>query len=198
MPGDRFTEPLVWYVGFGSNLLRERLLAYLAGAPDGTEFGPQAGARDPSPPIADRPTTIAHRLRFGSWSQGWGGAVAFVDAERDAAVPTHARAYLLTRGQLADIAAQENRWLGGVDLPEPGTVAVGAGVDVCEGRYRRLLRLDDIEWRARKLRVPRPKAGAPLVLPLTDGVGAALERMLLDRWGAPLLTKAPELSAKGA
>ncbi|KQU70674.1 glutamyl-tRNA amidotransferase [Phycicoccus sp. Root563] len=30
------------------------------------------------------------------------------------------------------------------------------------------------------------------------GVGAALERMLLDRWGAPLLTKAPELSAKGA
>ena len=30
------------------------------------------------------------------------------------------------------------------------------------------------------------------------GVGAALEKMLLDRWGAPLLSKAPELSAKGA
>ncbi|MEO5981605.1 MAG: Asp-tRNA(Asn)/Glu-tRNA(Gln) amidotransferase subunit GatA [Pedococcus sp.] len=30
------------------------------------------------------------------------------------------------------------------------------------------------------------------------GVGAALEKMLLDRWGAPLLSKAPELCAKGA
>ena len=36
------------------------------------------------------------------------------------------------------------------------------------------LRLDDIEWRARRLRVPRPKAKAPIVLPLTEEIGAAL------------------------
>jgi aspartyl-tRNA(Asn)/glutamyl-tRNA(Gln) amidotransferase subunit A len=30
------------------------------------------------------------------------------------------------------------------------------------------------------------------------GVGAALEKMLVDRWGGPLLAKAPELTAKGA
>jgi aspartyl-tRNA(Asn)/glutamyl-tRNA(Gln) amidotransferase subunit A len=30
------------------------------------------------------------------------------------------------------------------------------------------------------------------------GVGAALERMLLEKWGGPLLGRAPELSAKGA
>jgi aspartyl-tRNA(Asn)/glutamyl-tRNA(Gln) amidotransferase subunit A len=30
------------------------------------------------------------------------------------------------------------------------------------------------------------------------GVGAALEKMLVDRWGGPLLTKAPQLTAKGA
>jgi aspartyl-tRNA(Asn)/glutamyl-tRNA(Gln) amidotransferase subunit A len=30
------------------------------------------------------------------------------------------------------------------------------------------------------------------------GVGAALERMLVDRWGGPLLTKAPALAGKGA
>jgi len=29
------------------------------------------------------------------------------------------------------------------------------------------------------------------------GVGAALERMLVDKWGAPLLAKAPELAVKG-
>lgn len=36
------------------------------------------------------------------------------------------------------------------------------------------LRLDDIEWRASRLRVPRPKTRTPIVLPLTQEVGAAL------------------------
>jgi site-specific recombinase XerD len=36
------------------------------------------------------------------------------------------------------------------------------------------LRLDDIEWRASRLRVPRPKTQTPLCLPLTQEVGAAL------------------------
>lgn len=36
------------------------------------------------------------------------------------------------------------------------------------------LRLDDLEWRAGRLRVPRPKVKCPLDLPLTDEVGAAI------------------------
>jgi site-specific recombinase XerD len=36
------------------------------------------------------------------------------------------------------------------------------------------LRLDGIEWRAGRLRVPRPKSKTPIVLPLTDEVGAAI------------------------
>jgi site-specific recombinase XerD len=36
------------------------------------------------------------------------------------------------------------------------------------------LRLDDIEWRASRLRVSRPKTQTPLCLPLTQEVGAAL------------------------
>lgn len=36
------------------------------------------------------------------------------------------------------------------------------------------LRLDDIEWRARRIRVPRPKIKTAIVLPLTHEVGAAL------------------------
>ena len=36
------------------------------------------------------------------------------------------------------------------------------------------LRLDDVEWRASRLCVRRPKTQTPLVLPLTDAVGAAL------------------------
>lgn len=38
----------------------------------------------------------------------------------------------------------------------------------------RALNLDDIAWRARQLRVPRPKVGTPLLLPLTDEVATAL------------------------
>jgi integrase/recombinase XerD len=36
------------------------------------------------------------------------------------------------------------------------------------------LRLDDVEWRARRIRVGRPKTKTPLILPLTDEVGAAV------------------------
>jgi integrase/recombinase XerD len=36
------------------------------------------------------------------------------------------------------------------------------------------LRLEDVEWRASRIRVRRPKIDTPLVLPLTDAVGAAL------------------------
>lgn len=36
------------------------------------------------------------------------------------------------------------------------------------------LRLDDVSWRLGQIRVPRPKVGTPLLLPLTDEVAAAL------------------------
>jgi site-specific recombinase XerD len=45
------------------------------------------------------------------------------------------------------------------------------------------LRLDDIEWRAGRLRVPRPKVKTPIVLPLTKEVGAAIIEYL--RRGRP-------------
>lgn len=45
----------------------------------------------------------------------------------------------------------------------------------------RALELDAISWRAREIRVPRPKIGSPLLLPLTDEVATALYQYL--RWG---------------
>jgi integrase len=43
------------------------------------------------------------------------------------------------------------------------------------------LALDDIQWRARVVSVPRPRAGAPLALPLTDEVTTALVSYLRRR-----------------
>ena len=48
------------------------------------------------------------------------------------------------------------------------------------------LLLDDVAWRAGEIRVPRPKVGSPLHLPLTDEVGAALLDYL--RHGRPTST----------
>jgi integrase/recombinase XerD len=45
------------------------------------------------------------------------------------------------------------------------------------------LDLDDIQWRARVVRVPRPKVGTPLALPLTDEVATALVAYLRHRSG---------------
>jgi site-specific recombinase XerD len=47
------------------------------------------------------------------------------------------------------------------------------------------LAIDDIQWRARVVRVPRPKVGTPLALPLTDEVAAALVAYLRHRSGEP-------------
>ena len=43
------------------------------------------------------------------------------------------------------------------------------------------LTLDDVEWRAQVVRVPRPKVGAPLAVPLTDEVATALVTYLRHR-----------------
>lgn len=43
------------------------------------------------------------------------------------------------------------------------------------------LRLDDIEWGARTIRVRRPKTGSETVLPMLDAVGRVLARYLRDR-----------------
>ncbi len=46
------------------------------------------------------------------------------------------------------------------------------------------LGLDDVQWRARVISVPRPKIGSPLVVPLTDEVATALLAYLRVRTAA--------------
>jgi site-specific recombinase XerD len=51
------------------------------------------------------------------------------------------------------------------------------------------LDIDDIQWRARVIRVPRPKIGAPLILPLTDEVATALHAYLRHRRGKAVIRR---------
>jgi hypothetical protein len=99
-------DELVWYAAYGSNLSRERLRLYLeGGCPPGRIHG-HPGCADPSPPRADHPAVLPLPLRFAG-AGGWGGGVAFVDPDPRPDVRTYARLWLLTRGQVADLVAQE-------------------------------------------------------------------------------------------
>jgi hypothetical protein len=99
----------VWYVSYGSNMSADRLACYIEGGrpPGGSRANP--GARDRTPPVRSVPVDLPGRLYFAGDSPQWGGGVAFYDhaATSDAAAGTAARGYLVTAGQLADIAAQE-------------------------------------------------------------------------------------------
>jgi hypothetical protein len=95
----------VWYVAYGSNLAAARLACYLEGGcpPGGSRINP--GARDRTLPVRSEPVDLPGTTYFAGESPQWGGGVAFYD--HDEPGRTAARAYLVTPGQLADIAAQE-------------------------------------------------------------------------------------------
>lgn len=96
----------VWYVAYGSNLLRERFLCYVTGG----EFLGRAhrGCADPTPPRDEFGLVLPFERYFAHNSSFWGGGVAFLDPLRRG--ETVARAYLLTYGQFLDVFAQENGW----------------------------------------------------------------------------------------
>ena len=95
----------VWYVSYGSNMSSERLACYIEGGrpPGGTRTNP--GARDRRLPERSVPVDLPGTVYFAGESPQWGGGVAFYDHETPGW--TAARGYLVTAGQLADIAAQE-------------------------------------------------------------------------------------------
>lgn len=103
-------EELVWYAGYGSNLLPERFLTYMQGGhpPNAPEHLVEEGARDSRPPRDEICAQIDFGISFGGESKRWGGGVAFVDP-RPSSGQAYVRAYLVTIGQLEDLHRQENR-----------------------------------------------------------------------------------------
>ena len=95
----------VWYVSYGSNMSTARIGCYIEGGcpPGGTRNNP--GARDSRLPVRSIPVDLPGTVYFAGESPQWGGGVAFYDHETPGF--TAARGYLVTGGQLTDIAAQE-------------------------------------------------------------------------------------------
>ena len=153
----------VWYVSYGSNMAAGRLACYVEGGcpPGGSRVNP--GARDTTPPERSVPVDLPGTTYFAGESPQWGGGVAFYD--HDEPGRTAARAYLVTAGQLADIAAQEmyRSPADGDPLEEVALRALDGGRHTWgPGRYETLVAVGELE-------------GAPL-LTFTSSHGAASAR----------------------
>ncbi|WP_280667880.1 MULTISPECIES: histone deacetylase [unclassified Kitasatospora] len=138
----------------------ERLTCYLAGGrpPGGAHVNP--GCRDPRPPRRNVPIVLPGRLYFALESRVWTGGMAFYDPYADDQTP--ARAYLLTVGQLSDLAAQEMRRPTGQDLDLGAVLATGRD-EFGPGRYETLIRTGTLDGLpVLTLTAPDHRADVPL------------------------------------
>ena len=137
----------VWYVAYGSNLLGDRMLAYLVGGGRDRPWGNHRGAADATPPRDDRRVTVPHPVHFGGHSTRWDGGCCLCLAVPlpPEALPVVGRAWLITRGQLRDVVAQENgRDTDTVALPDPFPGS-GQVVQVIDGVIDLLIGMDPID-----------------------------------------------------
>ncbi|MFQ6227363.1 histone deacetylase [Nocardia sp. NPDC002869] len=180
---DRF-----WYAAYGSNTDPERLRCYLTGArPTGAmhrPLGAPEGCRDRTAPARSIALVLPGLLYFATESVIWTGGRAFYDSATPAETPV--RAYLLTRAQFSDIAAQEMYRPAGTDLDPTEAVRTGRS-RLGPGRYETLVcpgAFDGIPiltctapWRWREI------GGNPPAAAYLRRIGAGLRAA--HRWSVP-------------
>ncbi len=132
----------VWYTSYGSNMSEARFRHYLQGGrPDGATRD-YPGARDRTVPSKVEPVMLAGSVFFAWESPTWGGGIAFYDPAGPGT--SYGRAYLVTAGQFADVAAQEMHRIPDADLDLTGLLADGHTL-LGPGRYERLLVVGEID-----------------------------------------------------
>ena len=98
----------VWYACYGSSILEERFLCYIRG---GQPIGAKTtyeGCGDKTLPADNEDFYISSELYFAKESDNWdNGGVAFIRTSFEPHASTIGRIYLVTKGQLIDIARQE-------------------------------------------------------------------------------------------
>ncbi|MFE3634566.1 histone deacetylase [Streptomyces cellostaticus] len=135
LPLDQHPER-VWYASYGSNTHLVRLAAYIRGGRPPGAVREYPGCRNPAMPARSLPLELAGAMYFATESRVWGGGRAFYDPKADGRVL--ARAYLVTTGQFADIAAQEMYRSPDVDLELVDVLTEGRA-ELGPGRYETLV-----------------------------------------------------------
>lgn len=100
----------IWYVCYGSNLLRERFLYYIKGGTYPVTGKTHRGCVNKTEPKISISYTLPYPMYFGNKSPGWdNGGAAFLDADKKDEAAAPGRAYLVTKEQFAEIWDQEGR-----------------------------------------------------------------------------------------
>ncbi|CCQ15548.1 putative uncharacterized protein [Rhodococcus sp. AW25M09] len=144
----------IWYLSYGSNLLRERFLTYLTGSDENSEFGAHPPAPSTALPAEERWMWIDHPLYFAGVSRRWTGSPAFVSLTSNPANRSVAHGYLIGRDQFSHLVAVENV-VESIDVGAAETLAIGEWAQLAvdrqgesfRGKYDALLRLPDIDGR---------------------------------------------------
>jgi hypothetical protein len=103
----------VWYLGYGSNLHKQRFLCYVKGGIP--QFGKNRnnGCNDKTSPLEDKAITINYPLYFAlpdsqTGTGNWGvGGVAFIDPQENKQSKTLCRMWKITEGQYGEVKLQE-------------------------------------------------------------------------------------------
>ncbi|HEU5161154.1 MAG TPA: histone deacetylase [Streptosporangiaceae bacterium] len=127
---------LVWYVSYGSNMCADRFRCYLLGGRPPGAARTYPGARDNTPPRADKAVWLPGGVYFATESPVWGGGRAFYGPDLPGRAA--ARAYLITAEQFSDVSAQEMYLQPGTDLDLTRLAAVGR-LQMGPGRYETLI-----------------------------------------------------------
>lgn len=108
-------EEYVWYISYGSNMLRERFMCYIEGGSfEESRYHPPCD--NTTPPVSVKAIEIPFDMYFGNFSGSWNGSgVSFLDVtEPGSALGV---AYLITKEQFEHVCRREN---SGRE-PQPGS-----------------------------------------------------------------------------
>lgn len=98
-------DKLVWYVAYGSNLLRKRFMIYIEGGHFRNNY--YTPCADTTPPRKEYQCFVPHERYYAQRSEGWGyTGVAFLDVVKGSG-NTLCRAYLITEEQFKHIKDRE-------------------------------------------------------------------------------------------
>ena len=132
----------VWYACYGSNILKERFLCYIKGGqPNGAKTNYE-GCTDKTLPADNEDFYICSELYFSRQSSNWdNGGVAFIRTLFEPQASTMGRIYLITKGQLIDIARQETNTKSGLTIDFDKAIRKGSYIFKQPSWYGNLLHL---------------------------------------------------------
>ena len=101
------SKKYVWYVAYGANMLKERLMTLISGGEFRGIKRSYDVCSDTSPPKDDKTILIPHGLYFGNTAKDWSNqGIAFIDKKMSNSVSL-GRAYLISEEQYNHIQKQE-------------------------------------------------------------------------------------------